>query len=235
MNSLTSQKTQIRTYQIEEVISFRTTKGRFGGLSNMAPRFSIEVNGIQIATSEALYQACRYPRRPDVQRIIIEQRSPMTAKMKGKRYLKHTRPDWNKVRVTVMRWCLRVKLAQNWDSFGGLLLSTGDVPIVEDSRRDTFWGAKRTDGVLVGINTLGRLLMELRCELKEPNRDRLRTIEPIPISDFLLYDKLIRQVTSVRSHATEEAHLTREAAASAAAPSQVATRIPLPWKEGDGG
>ena len=52
-----------------------------------------------------------------------------------------------------MRWCLRVKLAENWRSFGDLLLATGDRPIVEESKKDTFWGARpREDGALVGQN-----------------------------------------------------------------------------------
>ena len=160
----------------------------------MASGFPIEVNGVRIATSEALYQACRYPGRPDVQRMIIEQRSPMTAKMKGRRYLQDTRSDWQRIRVNVMRWCLKAKLAQNWDTFGTLLLSTGDAPIVEDSRRDDFWGAKLVDGVLTGMNVLGRLLAELREELKGPNRDSLRTIEPPRIPHFLLYSQTINGI-----------------------------------------
>ena len=195
---------QTRTYQPAEVVSFRLTKERFGGLSNMASGFPVEVNGVQIATSEALYQACRFPDRPDAQRSIIEQRSPMTAKMKGRRYLQDTRPDWERIRVDVMRWCLRVKLAQNWDSFGKLLLSTGDSPIVEDSRRDAFWGAKRGDEGLIGTNALGRLLMELREELKEPDQERLRVVEPPPIPNFLLYGQPITQVAFPDSHATQQ-------------------------------
>ena len=195
---------QTRAYDQQEAVSFRRTKERFGGLSNMAPGFPIEVNGIQIVTSEALYQACRFPDRPDVQRIIIEQRSPMTAKMKGKRYLRDTRLDWERVRTKVMRWCLRVKLAQNWDGFGELLLSTGGAPIVEDSRKDDFWGAKRTNEGLIGTNALGRLLMELRDKLKGPNRDRLRIVEPLQIPDFLLYGEPIGNVGSLGTHTSQE-------------------------------
>src|SRR5690606_37437152 len=103
----------------------------FGGLSNMAGGFPLRVNGIRILTSEALYQACRFPKRPDVQRLIIGENSPMTAKMKSKPYRQDTRPDWDQVRVKIMRWCLRVKLAQNWHKFSELLLATGDKPIVE--------------------------------------------------------------------------------------------------------
>ena len=103
-----------------------------------------------------------------------------------------------------MRWCLRVKLAQNWDSFGRLLLSTGDSPIVEDSRKDAFWGAKRADEGLIGTNALGRLLMELREELKEPDQDRLKVVEPPPIPNFLLYGQPIAQVAFPGSHATQQ-------------------------------
>ena len=93
------------------------------------------INGIRIRTSEAIYQACRFPHMPDVQRLIINERSPMTAKMRSKPYRKVSRSDWNAVRVKIMRWSLRVKLAQNWSDFGRLLLATGDRPIVDSSRR----------------------------------------------------------------------------------------------------
>ena len=195
---------QIRTYNLNDSVSFRTTRERFGGLSNMASGFPIEVNGVQILTSEALYQACRFPDRPDVQRIIIEQRSPMTAKMKSRRFQRDTRSDWEWIRVMVMGWCLRVKLAQNWDEFGELLLSTGNAPIVEDSRKDDFWGAKRTDDELIGTNALGRLLMELRKELKGPDHDHLRVVEPLQIPDFLLYGQPIGKVVSRETHTSQE-------------------------------
>ena len=186
---------QTRIYDPQSSVSFRRTKERYGGLSNMASGFPIAINGIRIPTSEALYQACRYPAKPDIQLLIVGQRSPMTAKMKARRYLKDTRHDWDSVRVEIMRWCLRAKLAQNWDSFGGLLLRTGDAPIVEDSRKDAFWGAKRTgDGELVGTNALGRLLMELREELKGPNSEHLRVVAPPQISDFLLNGQPIGHV-----------------------------------------
>ena len=43
-----------------------------GELSNMNGKFPLRVNGIEIRTSEALYQACRFPGYPEVQRLIIE-------------------------------------------------------------------------------------------------------------------------------------------------------------------
>jgi ribA/ribD-fused uncharacterized protein len=178
-------------------VVFRKTNTRFGGLSNMAPGFPLEVNGIRILTSEALYQACRFPQKPEVQRLVIQQGSPMTAKMKSKPHRKDTRADWDKVRVNVMRWCLRVKLAQNWQKFSELLLATGDRPIVEESRKDDFWGGKVSDEeTLVGMNVLGRLLMELREELRSPDAERLRQVEPLAIPQFLLYGKPIGVVAA---------------------------------------
>jgi ribA/ribD-fused uncharacterized protein len=183
---------ETRTYNPADAAVFCKTKERFGGLSNMAGGFPLRVNEINILTSEALYQACRFPTLPEVQRLIIEQRSPMTAKMKSKPYRHQSRPDWEEVRVRIMRWCLRVKLAQNWVAFGDLLLSTDSLPIVELSTKDDFWGAKvQEDGTLVGRNALGRLLMWLREELKRATGEDLKRVEPVCIADFLLYDKPI--------------------------------------------
>ena len=178
---------QFRTYDTAASVVFLKTRELFGGLSNMAPGFPLQVNGIRIRTSEALYQACRYPHRPDLQRRIIDERSPMTAKMRSKPYRHDSRRDWNQVRVNVMRWCLRVKLAQNWDIFSKLLLDTGEQSIVERSRKDDFWGAKPVDErTLVGMNVLGRLLMELREAVKSEPRENFLRVDPLPIEDFLL-------------------------------------------------
>ncbi|MFN9866243.1 MAG: DUF1768 domain-containing protein, partial [Pseudanabaena sp.] len=84
-----------RTYNRLECITFRKTAEKFGGLSNMAGGYLLNVNGVKILTSEALYQACRFPHLPEVQRLIIAERSPMTAKMKSKPYRDNSRVDWD--------------------------------------------------------------------------------------------------------------------------------------------
>ncbi len=186
---------RLRTYHRADSAVFLKTKEKYGGLSNMAGGFPLIVNDIKIRTSEALYQACRFPHMPEIQRLIIEQRSPMTAKMKGKPHRQNSRPDWDTVRVKIMRWCLRVKLAQNWDLFSERLLETGDLPIVEQSRRDDFWGAKPVDkDILIGVNALGRLLMELRERVKHDESKLLLHVEPLPIDDFLLYERQIEVI-----------------------------------------
>ncbi len=185
-----------RSYYIDECVSFRKTNEEFGGLSNMAGGYPIVINKIYIRTSEALYQALRYSDYPEIQKEIIEQKSPMTAKMVSKKYRKEkTRVDWDKKRISIMKWCLRVKLIQNLNSFGTLLLDTKDNPIVEESRRDQFWGTILIDEEqLEGTNALGRLLMELREIYKTKE---LEVINPLNIQNFKLYGKDITDVISI--------------------------------------
>jgi len=188
---------ETRTYNRRECITFRKTAERFGGLSNMAGGYLLNVNGVRILTSEALYQACRFPHLPEVQRQIIGERSPMTAKMKSKPYRgDNSRPDWDMRRTKIMCWCLQVKLVQNWDKFSKLLLETGDLPVVEDSRKDDFWGAKPEDEeILVGANVLGRLLMQLREQVKNGEITSQTIIKPLHIPDFLLYGRAINSIS----------------------------------------
>ena len=129
-------------YHRQSCVVFHKTKERYGELSNMASGYPLRVNSVRILTSEALYQACYFPHLPEIQRVIIAQKSPMSAKMQRKKHRKDARPDWDAVRVTIMEWCLQVKLAQHWERFGTLLRSTGYRPIVEQSRRDEFWGSQ---------------------------------------------------------------------------------------------
>lgn len=190
---------QLRVYSRSDCVVFYKTKEAFGGLSNMAAGFPLEVDGVSIRTSEALYQACRFPHRPELQALIIGERSPMAAKMRGKPFRNDSRPDWDDVRVSVMRWCLRVKLLQNWARFGQLLRETGDQPIVEQSRRDSFWGAVPADeNSLRGQNVLGRLLMELReVANSSTSADNLSPLDPPAVSNFLLLGNQVGPVELV--------------------------------------
>ena len=89
-----------------------------------------------------------------------------------------------------MRWCLRAKLAQNYEEFGRLLLPTRDRPIVEQFRKDDCWGAKLTDAAgntLIGQNVLGRLLIELREKLKGDADGALETVPPPSASLTFFY------------------------------------------------
>lgn len=173
----------------------------------MAAGYPLQVNSVHILTTEALYQACRFPHMPDVQHQIIGQHSPMTAKMKSKLHRENSRPDWDEIRHKVMRWCLRVKLAQNYEEFGQLLLATRNQPIVEQSRKDGYWGAKVVDDAgdkMVGQNVLGRLLMELREKLKVDTDGVLKRVPPLGISDFMLLGKPVETVSASSSNDSQK-------------------------------
>ena len=182
----------LHTYNKSEAAIFKSTKATFGGLSNMASGYTIFVNGVMILSSEALYQALKFTAYPDIQHKIISQKSPMTAKMISRKHNDLVRPDWNDIRIDVMRWCLMVKLSQNWDLFSEVLNSTGDAPIVEYSTKDKVWAAiDKGNGTLEGANVLGRLLMELRTIV---TKEKFKCVEPLNIPDFLLYENEIEWV-----------------------------------------
>ena len=181
-----------KIYKRSESLVFHKTKEAFGDLSNMAAGYPIKINGTHILTSEALYQACRYPHLPDIQRAIISEASPMAAKMKSKPHRKSSsRADWDEQRVAIMEWCLRTKLAMNRTEFSRFLLATKDKPIVEQSAKDPFWGALVVDDdTLTGQNVLGQLLVGLREEIKAGDVEH-GFVEPLAIPDFLLYGQPI--------------------------------------------
>ena len=150
-------------YDPSECVVFFKTKEAYGGLSNMCGGFPLLVDGKLYRTSEALYQTLKFPNQPQIQEMIRYEPSPLFAKKKTSPYKHLIRKDWDDVKVDLMMWCLKVKLEQHPDDFGDLLRSTGSRPIVEKSRKDRFWGSvTREDGMLVGQNFLGKLLMELR-------------------------------------------------------------------------
>ena len=228
----TTPQSHWRNYERDQCAVFRKTKERFGELSNMASGFPLVVAGASIRTSEALYQACRFPHRPDIQRLILDQASPMTAKMKGKPHRPDTRPDWGSVRVPIMRWCLRVKLVQNWEALSRILLSTGNMPIVEESRRDTFWGAKPdSKGTLSGRNVLGRLLMELREEVHAIAPDKLISVAPPEVAEFFLFERRIGHIeVRERKFASQEgrhAELSNDPVETQAPPDSIVTQSSL--------
>lgn len=177
----------IRTYNKNECITFKSTKGKNGALSNMASGFPLHIGNIWIRTSEALYQALRFPEYPEIQKKIIEFPSPISAKKYGRANIAKTRDDWNKHRFKIMRFCLELKLLQNRELFSKALLETKNLPIVEYTDKDKIWGATDEGSYYSGTNALGRLLMELR----EKVRDNRIDLDVPQIDNFLFLEQKI--------------------------------------------
>jgi ribA/ribD-fused uncharacterized protein len=182
----------IRNYNAKEAIVFRKTTEPFGGLSNMASGYALYINEVIIPSSEHLYQAMRYPTNPEIQFEIINQDNAMKAKMISNKYkAQYSRPDWEKIQIKVMRWALEIKLAQNWDKFSTILKETQNKSIVEYATDNKIWGAKPINNdELVGVNALGRLLMELREKYISEN-NRIFCVNPPDVPALLLYNQHI--------------------------------------------
>jgi ribA/ribD-fused uncharacterized protein len=73
------------------------------------------------------------------------------------------RSDWEQVKLHVMRVAVRQKFLSHL-RLAELLLSTGNEELIEDAPRDAYWGCGQ-DGT--GLNWLGKILMEVREELRE--------------------------------------------------------------------
>lgn len=72
------------------------------------------------------------------------------------------RADWHEVKLDIMRRADRAKFAQNAE-LAQLLLATGDAELVEDAPGEPYWGTG-PDGL--GLNWAGRVLMEVRAQLR---------------------------------------------------------------------
>jgi type I restriction enzyme S subunit len=167
--------------------------GEYGDLSNLSNGFPLTVAGVNLKSSEALYQACKYPHKPEWQQEILDARHAMEAKMKARKdgRPKEARPDWEEVKVPIMRWVLRVKLAQHPRRMAALVRWSGTGPIIEQSRKDRFWGAvEEPDGVFRGDNMLGQLWTEFREEVRTKFADgqeaSLLKVDPPAVPDFKL-------------------------------------------------
>lgn len=72
---------------------------------------------------------------------------------------------WDEIKDQVMYQCVLAKFTQHHDLLK-LLLDTGNAEIIEDSQIDWYWGWGKDH---TGQNKLGKILMEVREELKGYN------------------------------------------------------------------
>ena len=150
-------------------IGFTAVKEPYGWMGNMyaAP---IKYEGETWLTSEALFQALRVNDK-EIRELIRIKKSPMSAKMVAKHFTeKMVVNPISEKDIDNMRLCLRLKFNQH-PALRDNLLRTGDHIIFEDVKkrhgaRHRFWGAEMKNNTLEGTNMLGRLLMELREELR---------------------------------------------------------------------
>lgn len=139
-------------------IKFYKTNDPHGFLNNFthAPMF---IFGRWWADVEHAFQAAKTLIKEE-QDLIWKSDTPRKAKDLGQKVT--LRPDWENIKVNVMKKCVLAKFLQN-HNLRFQLMQTGDEELIEDSPVDWFWGIGK-DGV--GKNMLGKVLMEVRKELK---------------------------------------------------------------------
>ena len=144
-------------------IGFYVVDDPYGWLCNFSPH-GFEVDGVYWPTVEHFFQAQKFagtPHEEQMERIRALRRVKDTKRMGHDRRLA-IRPDWDDAKVDVMRLAVRRKF-ETHDDLRAQLLATGDEELVETAPSDWFWGCG-ADGT--GENRLGKILMELRDELR---------------------------------------------------------------------
>lgn len=134
-------------------------QGQYRWLSNFWSS-PMMIDGYLWPTAEHYYQAMKTSSLRHQERIRKLPR-PGMAKRYGKNVL--LRNDWQKVKDIIMLTALRAKFVQN-PELKQKLLDTGDTQLIEGNRwGDIYWGVCNGKGQ----NKLGKLLMQVRQELKE--------------------------------------------------------------------
>ena len=142
------------------IIYFYYVNDDYGAFSNFAP-FPIELGGCDWPTSEHYFQAQKFAGTQHVEEIRAAD-SPSDAARMGRDRTRPLRSDREAVKDDVMRTALKAKFTQH-RTLADLLLSTGDAELVEHTKNDSYWG---DGGDGSGRNMLGRLLVELRDQLR---------------------------------------------------------------------
>jgi ribA/ribD-fused uncharacterized protein len=145
-------------------IRFYSTRDAYGAFSNFYPA-PIRLAGRTWPTSEHCFQAQKFAGTPREEEIR-QAASPMIAARMGRSRRHRLRPDWERVKDTVMREAVLAKFTQHAD-LRALLLGTGDAVLVEHTENDSYWG---DGGDGSGCNRLGQILMSVRQELRERER-----------------------------------------------------------------
>lgn len=139
-------------------IKFYSTKAEYGEFSNF-DKNPVHVYGKTWKTIEHAYQAQK-TNKPEEQEAILKATTPREARNLGQ--IVAMRADWDQVKCSVMKECVKAKFTQH-KHLQELLLSTDNEELIEDSQNDYFWGCGANGK---GLNNLGKILMEVREEIR---------------------------------------------------------------------
>ena len=156
---------QWHEYPVEDCITIRKTTETWGLLGNFA-RTPLVVNGVTFDNSEQLFQMMKFTDADTLSTLYNTKGLALKRIAQNRENNGLRRPDWGRIIVDCMKFCLQTKYEQS-ESFRNTLEDTKGKIIVEDQTKfprktaDT-WGVKQVGDQFIGSNLLGRLLMELR-------------------------------------------------------------------------
>lgn len=142
-------------------IYFYSTQGEYGCFPNFS-RHGFELDGKYWKTSEHYFQAQKFAGTPYEEQVRLAS-TPKQAAQLGRRRDFPLRSDWETVKDNIMRRAVRHKF-ETHSEIRAILLNTGEREIVENAQGDYYWGCGK-DGT--GKNMLGKILMEVRADLRE--------------------------------------------------------------------
>ena len=149
-------------YQIKNrntaIMSFR---GEYSFLSNFYEGKVFAYKGLKFNNTEAPFHAEKCWSRAKEFEMI----RPLQSKRLGRRVL--MRRDWEQIKDRVMYDVCYAKFTQD-PVLKAKLLATGNRELVEgNTHGDRCWGMTCSNGVWIGENRLGKVLMKLRDDLRE--------------------------------------------------------------------
>lgn len=131
-------------------------RNKYAFLSNFYP-CDVTYEGLKFKSVESAFQAAKTPNIED--RKVFVNLSARDAKKQGRSLM--LRSDWEKIKESVMYKCLQSKFSnEDWKK---ALIETYPNELVETNTwGDIYWGVYNK----IGDNRLGKLLMQLRDELR---------------------------------------------------------------------
>lgn len=143
-----------------QIINFYLITDKYGCFSNFS-RHHIYLKDKIWKTSEHYFQAQKFAGTEFEEKVRLAP-TPKEAANLGRNRKFPLRKDWEEIKDKVMLEALEAKFTQHKD-LKETLLSTGDALLVEHTNNDFYWG---DGGDGSGLNKLGKLLMQVRENLK---------------------------------------------------------------------
>lgn len=147
---------------------YRPDENPYGCFSNFSDH-GFEAGGVFWPMAEHYFQAMKFDGAERREQVRAAE-SPGAAKALGTDRSVPIRGDWEEARDDVMRRAVSAKFEAHAE-LREVLLATGYETIIEDAKSDAYWGCG-PDGS--GANMLGRILMEVRDNLRSAPAEELR-------------------------------------------------------------